>query len=69
MMPKTREQFLVDGVRVDRELLRVRERGPLGIGEAVILEVGQTLQLLVGRSMPRSLRGVRAVSIFASVDP
>ena len=68
MLAKPREQSVVDRVRVERELLRVRERRFLRIGERAVLEVEQRGELFVRPAVPRSLRGVRAVSILAGVE-
>lgn len=45
-------------MRIERQLLCVRESGFLRVTERAVLEVEQRIDLLVGRSMPRSLRGV-----------
>jgi len=68
MRAEPREQCVVDGVGVEGELLRVRERGLLRVAERPVLEVDERRELLVRRAVPRSLRGVRAVSILAAVE-
>jgi hypothetical protein len=65
---KPREQGVVDAVGVERQLLRIRERRLLRVGERAALEVEERLEVLLRRAMPRSLRGVRAVSILAVVE-
>jgi len=69
MRAEPREQSVVDGVRVEGELLRVGERGLLGVAERTVLEVEERGELLVRRAVPRSLRGVGARSILAGVEP
>jgi hypothetical protein len=66
---EAREQLIVHAVRIERQLLRVRQRRFLRFAERTILEVFERGQVLLAGSEPRSLRGVRAVSIFAVVDP
>ncbi len=68
MRAEPREQRVVDGVRIERELLRVGERGFLRVAERAVLEIDERVELLVRRAVPRSLRGVRAVSILANVE-
>ena len=69
MRAEPREQSVVDAVSVERELRRVGERGLFGIGERAVLEVEQSVaELLVRRAVPRSLRGVGAVSVLAAVE-
>jgi len=68
MRAEPREQSVVDGVRVERKLLRVRERRFFRIRERAVLEVEQRRELLVRPAVPRNLRGVRAVSILAVVQ-
>ena len=68
MRAEPREQSVVDCVRVERELLRIGERSFLGVGERAVLEIEERVELLAGRAVPRSLRGVRAVSILAGVE-
>jgi hypothetical protein len=63
-----REQRVVDGVRVERELFRIRQRRLLRVRERAVLEVEQRRELLLRRAVPRSLRGVRAVSILAVIE-
>ena len=55
---QAREQFVVDPLRIDRELLRVCECRFLGIAERACLKVEQLRELILARSVPRSLRGV-----------
>ena len=69
MLAQPGEQRVIDSMRVDRELLRVRERRLFFVVEWPALEVEDLLELRVRRSMPRSLRGVRRVSIVAAVQP
>jgi hypothetical protein len=68
VLAEPREERVADAVRVERQLLRVRERRLLRVAEGSVLEVDQRIDLLVRRAVPRSLRGVRAVSILAVVD-
>jgi hypothetical protein len=68
MLPQPREQSIVDAERVDGQSPRVCERCFLRIRERAALEIEQRLQLILTCSMPRSLRGVRAVSILAAVQ-
>ena len=58
MPAKAREQRVVDAEGVDRQLLRVGQRRFLLLVERTALEIENLLELRVGRSMPRSLRGV-----------
>jgi hypothetical protein len=69
MRAQSGEQLLADLVRVERQLLCIRQRGLLGIAERSRFKIEEPGQLFLGRPMPRSLRGVRAVSIFAAIDP
>jgi hypothetical protein len=58
MLAKPREHRVVDAVRIDRQLLRVRQRRLLLPVERSVLEIEDVLELRVRRPEPRSLRGV-----------
>ena len=58
MFAKTGEERVINRVRLERQLFRVREGRLLRVGERAVLEIGQRLQLFLPRSVPRSLRGV-----------
>jgi hypothetical protein len=68
VLAQTREHRIVDFVRIERELLRIRQRRLFFLIERPVLEIEQRFDLRFLRSVPRSLRSVRAVSVFASVD-
>ena len=68
MRAEPREQRVVDRVRIFGELLRVGQGRFLRVAERPALEVGERRELLLRRTVPRSLRGVGTVSIFASVE-
>lgn len=67
MPPEPCEELISDFVRIERELLCVRQGRFFGVGERPVFEVEQPAELVVRRSVPRSLRGVGAVSIRADV--
>jgi hypothetical protein len=69
MRAQPREQTLADQMRIECQLLRVRQRCFLSFAERTILKIEKALQLFLGRTVPRSLRGMRAISILAPVDP
>jgi hypothetical protein len=68
VVPEPREERVVDAMRIECELPGVRERGLLLLLERTALEFEQALELLFGRTVPRSLRGMRARSVLASID-
>lgn len=68
VLAQTLEHRIIDFMRVERELPRVRKRRFFFFVERSVLEIDQGLQLLLRRPMTRSLRGVGAVSILAAVD-
>ena len=58
MLAEPREYRVVDAVRIDGQLLRVRQRRLLLLVERPPLEIEDLLELRVRRPEPRSLRGV-----------
>jgi len=68
-LPEPGEHCVIDRVGLDRELSRVSKSRLFRVAERTAIEFQQRRELLLGGSMPRSLRGVRARSVFAAVDP
>ncbi|HJW93528.1 MAG TPA: hypothetical protein VJ901_07915 [Thermoanaerobaculia bacterium] len=58
MLAKPREHRIVDAIRIDGQLLRVRQRRLLLVIERSALEIENLLELRIRRPEPRSLRGV-----------
>jgi hypothetical protein len=58
MLAQPREHRVVDPMRVDGQLLRVRQRRLLLLIERAALEIENLLELGVRRAEPRSLRGM-----------
>jgi hypothetical protein len=58
MLAEPREHRVIDPMRVDGQLLRIRQCRLFLLIERAALEIENVLELCIRRAVPRSLRGV-----------